>query len=105
MNLETLYGAGLVVNIAIGFTVIELAALLLFHRVTGRGLAPAEYFLNGLAGLCLMLSLRAALSEWWVLMALGLMASGVAHVSDLYRRSERIAARTALAGQGHRLAN
>ena len=90
MNLEALYASGTVVNIAITFTVVELAALWIFHRLTGRGLAPDEYLLNGLAGLCLMVSLRAGLAEWWILMALGLLAAGIAHLCDLYQRTERL---------------
>lgn len=90
MNFETLYASGVVVNIAIGFTVLEFAALWLFHRATGRGLPGHEYLLNGLAGLCLMLSLRAALAELWLLMALGLLAAGAAHLADLYQRTERL---------------
>jgi hypothetical protein len=95
MNLETLYVSGVIVNIAIAFTVVELAALWMFHRLTGRGLPAEEYLLNGLSGLSLMLSLRAALSEVWVLMALGLIAAGAVHLADLYQRSTRISQRNA----------
>jgi hypothetical protein len=93
MNIEALYSSGIVVDIAIVFTVMELAALWFFHRLTRRGLKPDDYLLNVLAGLCLMLSLRAALASLWVLMALGLLAAGVAHLADLYQRTERNVAR------------
>jgi hypothetical protein len=93
MNIETLYASGIVVDIAIVFTVLELAALWLFHRLTGRGLKPDDYLLNVLAGLCLMLSLRAALASLWILMAMGLIAAGVVHLADLYQRTERNMAR------------
>ena len=105
MNMETLITSAIVVDIAIVFTLFELTALWLFYRWTGRGLAPDEYLLNGLSGLCLMLSLRAALASLWVLMALGLMAAGVVHLIDLYRRTERIANRGSAARQRTRLAN
>lgn len=94
MNLESLYASGIVVNIAIAVTVVEMAALWFFHRLTGRGLPPDAYLLNGLAGLCLMLSLRAALATLWPLMAAGLIAAGVAHLCDLLRRNAlRVGAR------------
>lgn len=83
------YASGLVVNIAIAFTVLELLALLAWHRLTKRGLAPADYLLNLLSGLCLMLALRCALSEFWAGMALCLIAAGVAHLRDLVVRSRR----------------
>ena len=83
------YASGLIVEIAIGFTVLEMAALLLWHRLTGRGLAPPDYLLNLVAGLCLMLALRAALSSVWEWMAVCLIASGVAHLSDLLLRARQ----------------
>jgi hypothetical protein len=61
--------------------------------LTGRGLKPDDYLLNVLAGLCLMLSLRAALASLWILMAMGLIAAGVVHLADLYQRTERNMAR------------
>lgn len=68
-------------------TLLEALLLAAYHRWTGRGLAPADYLLNMLAGLCLMLALRCALTDaprHWLL--LFLMASGVAHGSDLTLR-------------------
>jgi hypothetical protein len=93
MNIETLYASGIVVDIAIVFTVLELAVLWLFHRLTGRGLKPDDYLLNVLSGLCLMISLRAALASLWIVMAMGLIAAGVVHLADLYQRTERNMAR------------
>ena len=83
------YASGLVVDIAIAFTVLELAGLLAWHQLTGRGLAPADYALNLISGLCLMLALRTALSAMWAGMALCLIAAGVAHISDLVQRTRR----------------
>lgn len=67
-------------------TALELLALWLFHKRTGRGLAPADYLLNGLAGLGLMVALRGALTPHWGLVALGLLAGGAAHYADLLLR-------------------
>ena len=87
MSIEALYASGIVVDFALLFTALELAALWAYHHFTGRGLAPDDYLLNGLAGLCLMVSLRAALASCWVLMATGLIAAGMAHFLDLYLRA------------------
>lgn len=83
------YASGLIVNIAIGFTVLEMAGLLLWHRVTGRGLAPDDYVLNMLSGLFLMLGVRSSLASMWVAMALCLIAAGMVHLSDLVLRMRR----------------
>ncbi|MDH4478401.1 MAG: hypothetical protein QE283_00820 [Rhodoferax sp.] len=81
------YASGALVDIIIGFTVLELLALWLYHRLTGRGLVPADYLLNGLAGLSLMVALRGAITLEWIWVGLGLVASGAAHFSDLWRRA------------------
>ena len=68
---------------------LELLALWGFHKWTGRGLAPADYLLNGFAGLGLMVALRGALMPQWGLVALGLLAAGAAHYADLLLRARR----------------
>ena len=90
--LEQWYASTALVDGVIAFTVLELLALWLFHRHTGRGLAPADYALNGLAGLSLMLALRGALTPQWAVVALGLAAAGLAHFGDLLLRARRKAA-------------
>ena len=83
------YASGLIVDIAIGFTVLELAALLLWHRLTGRGLAPSDFAINLLSGLLLMLGVRSAMAAMWEVMALCLITAGLAHLSDLVLRARR----------------
>jgi hypothetical protein len=69
------------------FTVLEGVGLWLYHRSTGQGLAPGEYALNMLSGLCLMLAVRAAVSGLaWPWVAVCLSASGLAHGWDITRR-------------------
>lgn len=69
------------------FTVLEGLGLWLYHRHTGQGLAPGEYALNMLSGLCLMLAVRAAVSgAAWPWVAVCLSASGLAHGCDITRR-------------------
>ncbi len=79
----------LIVDIAIGFTLVELAALLFYRRLTGRGLSPGDYVLNMLSGLCLMLAVSSVLHSWWIGMALCLTASGLVHTSDMVLRLRR----------------
>lgn len=69
------------------FTVLEGMGLWLYHRITGQGLAPVEYALNMLSGLCLMVAVRAAVSDMpWPWIAVCLSASGLAHGWDMVRR-------------------
>ena len=76
-------GGGLIDTI-IGITLLETAAMLLHHYQTKRGLAPRDYLLNVVSGLCLMLALRCSLSgAAWYFMSLWLMAAGLAHVTDI----------------------
>ena len=81
------FSSGRAVDLAIAITVMEGVVLAVYHRVTGRGVAPKQYVLNVMSGLCLMLALRLALtgSAWlWVALALG--ASGVIHALDMASR-------------------
>ena len=83
---ELLAGPRLI-ELIIAITVLEAVALTLYHRLTGKGVAPKEFAANLLSGLCLMLALRnALLSHSGVVTALFLSASGVVHASDLWRR-------------------
>jgi hypothetical protein len=72
------------------FTVLEGLGFWLYNRFTGQGLAPGEYALNMLSGLCLMLAVRAAVSGFaWPWIAACLSASGLAHGWDMQRRWQR----------------
>ncbi len=86
MNLDLLPAPETTVHIAIAFILLEIVALVIFHRVTARGLPRSEYLLNAISGLLLMLALRCALDALWPLMALCLTASGVAHLIDIKNR-------------------
>ena len=78
------------VDLVIVFTLIEGLVLLLVHRATGKGVAPREFLLNLVSGLCLMLALRALVRDAgaaWVAMCL--LGAGVAHGTDLWMRWRR----------------
>ena len=77
----------LLIDGVIAFTVIECIALALYHRATGRGVAPREYFANMLSGLSLMLALRGLAVDAGVLwLAVCLLAAGLAHGFDIVKR-------------------
>ena len=74
-------------DLVIGLTVLEGLALSAYFRVTGRGVAPAQFGINLVSGLCLMFALRCALAvAGWRWIALWLLAAGLAHGLDLWRR-------------------
>ena len=77
----------ILIDAVIGFTLLEMLGLWAWHRFTGKGLAPAAWVPNLLAGLGLMLALRAIVAEaGWIWVVAGLMGSGLAHAVDLRRR-------------------
>ena len=85
--LQQLVSSGRVVDLIIGFMMIEALMLYLYHRRTSLGPALADIVAMLLAGLCLLLALRAALTGAdWLWVAACLAASLVAHLVDLRRR-------------------
>lgn len=88
-----LFENGSVVLIILLLVVIEAAALIAYHRKTGRGIASIPMLANLAAGGCLMLAIRSALLDhaWtWVgfFMALALIAHLVDFGSRLIRNAE-----------------
>jgi hypothetical protein len=85
--LQELVASGRVVDVIIVFMALEALALHIYHRRTSHGPAPADTLLMLLAGLCLLLALRAALTgSSWLWIAAFLAAALVAHLADLHRR-------------------
>jgi hypothetical protein len=79
-----------VVDLILGFVVIEAMALLVYAHRTGRGVAPADLLINLAAGACLLLALRGALAgspRGWI--ASWLAVALFAHLMDLARRWRR----------------
>jgi hypothetical protein len=78
------------VDLIIAFTLVEGVAISLYFRATGRGVAPAQFGVNMVSGLCLMFALRSALAgSGAVAVAAGLLGAGLAHGLDLWRRWQR----------------
>ena len=78
------------IDFVIVMTVIETAALAIYHHRTGRGIAPQDFVPTLAAGLALMLAVRAGVTDaGWGYVAAGLMAAGLAHAADVGRRWKR----------------
>ena len=85
--MATLLENGHLVDAILLLTVIEWCALALYHRWTGRGVAPSEFALNLLSGMFLLAALREALvGGWWGWVAAALAGALAAHLVDLGRR-------------------
>ena len=75
------------IDFVLVLTALEWAALSVFHRRTGRGVAGRAIAGNLLAGGCLLLAVRCALTgAAWPLVALCLAGSLAAHLVDLGQR-------------------
>ena len=84
---EGFFSVTRLIDLVIGVTLLEALALWLWHRRTGRGVAPGQWALNLLSGLCLMAAVRGALTGApWYAVALWLAAAGAMHAGDLARR-------------------
>jgi hypothetical protein len=82
-----IFSGTLLIDTVITVTVIEWAGLSWWHRRTGRGIPVSELQGTLMAGLCLMLALRASIaSAPWYLVAVLLLAAGLVHAADLRRR-------------------
>ena len=88
--MSELFLSGHVVDLILGLIVLEAAAVAVYHRRTGLGVAPADLLSNLLSGVFLLLALRVALVQSaWVWTALLLFAALLAHLTDLWRRWKR----------------
>lgn len=85
--MSALFASGRIVDAILLLVVMESVGLVMLHRLTGRGPAPAALLPNLAAGACLLLALRFGLrGVAWPLVALCLLGSLVAHLADLRER-------------------
>jgi fatty acid desaturase len=85
-----LFASGHIIDFILALMALEAVALLVFNRMTGRGVSPRAILPFIAAGACLMLSLRVALTGGsWQLIALLLMAAFVMHLLDIGLRWRR----------------
>jgi hypothetical protein len=85
--LADLIASGRIVDLILALVALEAVGLIGLWRLRRRGLAPADLLANLLAGVGLLLALRAALvGAWWGWIALCLAMALAAHLADLRRR-------------------
>jgi len=88
--MQELFASGSIVALILGLMLVEGLLLGVFHRATGRGIAPLDLAPNLAAGALLLLALRAALVDASPLApAPWLAAALLAHLADLARRWRR----------------
>ncbi len=76
----------LTLEVIAALVLLEALVLVLLHRWRGWGVAPRLILPRLLAGLALMLALRAALAQAaWVEISLWLSVAGLSHLLDLWR--------------------
>ncbi len=82
-----LFASGRIADLILAVLAVQSLTLALWHRRTGRGIPPAELLGFALAGACLLLALRAALTgAAWPMVALWLALAGAAQLYDIARR-------------------
>jgi hypothetical protein len=85
--MEQLFASGRIVDVILIFMAFEAIVLLVYQRVSGRGLGLYDIACVLIPGLFLLLALRAALlGAHWPVLAGWLLAALVAHLGDLWRR-------------------
>lgn len=78
------------ITLVISVTLLEGLGLWLYRARTGKGVPAGEFIANWVSGLCLMLALLSAVrGSWWLWVSMWLLASGLAHWSDVWRRWQR----------------
>jgi hypothetical protein len=87
-------GIAQVIDLVIVATLAESLVLTLYHRRTGRGVAPRAFLLNMVSGLCLMFALRCLANDSRdIALVLWLLTAGLAHGGDIWMRWQGRAAR------------
>ncbi|MGQ0699880.1 MAG: hypothetical protein ACT4PZ_16755 [Panacagrimonas sp.] len=82
--------SGRIVDWVLALIALEALALWAYHRRTAGGIAATDLLANLASGFCLLLALRAALTDQsWVWVAAALAASLFGHLLDLSRRWKR----------------
>lgn len=85
--MSALFASGRVVDVIVLLMAAEAVALVAYRRACGAGPAFSALLPNFLAGLFLLLALRAALAEAsWGWIAAALAGSLLAHLADLRSR-------------------
>lgn len=90
--MSALFDSGRIVDLILALVVLEALLLLGTRFRRGGGIAPRALLANLLAGVCLLLALRGALTGAdWIWPALFLLLALPAHLIDLHGRWRRVA--------------
>jgi len=85
-----LFATGRVVDLILALMVLEALVLVVLWARTARGVPPLSLIVNLAAGACLLLALRAALTDSGAVVTGGLLALAlVVHLADLALRWQR----------------
>lgn len=89
-QMSELLASGRMIDFILVLVALEAVALLMYHRRTKRGVAPAALLFNLAAGACLLLAARGALTgAAWPWVAAALFGALCAHLLDLAQRWNR----------------
>jgi hypothetical protein len=87
--MPALFTSGWIAAVILALTIAEIAALYALHR-KGRGMRPADFLPNILAGDFLLLAwLFNTQNATWPWIAISLLGALASHVTDLIRRWRR----------------
>ncbi|MFK8079645.1 MAG: hypothetical protein AB8B97_05105 [Granulosicoccus sp.] len=90
MDITSVIASGQIVDIMVVFVVVEVLALIVYWRLTGRGVPTVPLLANVGAGGSLMLALGATLKGFSpAVIALCLVSSLIFHLTDLALRWRR----------------
>jgi hypothetical protein len=82
-----LFTSGRIVDLIFVLVAIEFVVLAVLWARSGRGVAPLSIVANLASGACLLLALRASLTQAsWQMVAAFLAAAFMAHLADLMQR-------------------
>ena len=85
--MRELFETGRIIDLALALIAAEAGLLGAYHHHSGRGISAATFAANLVAGGCLLLALRAALTNaGWEPVATWLFGALLAHVADLRSR-------------------
>lgn len=85
--LQSLFKSGNIVDLILALMAIEAAGLMLWHFMTGSGVGPRALLPFLIAGVCLMVALKFALTgQDWTLVATALGGAFVFHLLDIVLR-------------------
>jgi hypothetical protein len=82
-----LFASARIVDLIVGFMLLELMVLIIVRKKTGKGLPAWQCLISLAAGFSLLMALRAALLQApWMTMAAWLLLALAAHLADLVVR-------------------